>query len=193
MAFSSANMALIADGNNKKLYFYSSSADTIATIVAADYFLSFTDQLAKGDVIVIQDSGDNVTTRSVAAVSSSSVTVQAMDDQKVYLTGRIADISTAGQVYLVSPVAGKVTSIRSVIAGAIATADATLTGKIGGTAITGGTITVANSGSAAGDTDVTGTISGNNTVAVGDNIEVETDGASTTASECTVVVEITPN
>lgn len=192
MAFSSANMALIADGNNKKLYFYSSSADAIATITAADYFLSFTDQLATGDVIVIQDSGDNVTTRSVAAVSATSVTVQAMDDQKVYLTGRIADISTAGQVYLVSPVAGKVTSIRSVIAGAIATADADLTGKINGSAITGGVITVAASGSAAGDTDsVTPTAA--NTVAVGDNIEIETDGASTNAVECTVVVEITPN
>ena len=191
MAFSSANMALIADGNNKKLYFYSSSADTIATIVAADYFLSFTDQLAKGDVIVIQDSGDDVTTRSVAAVSSSSVTVQAMDDQKVYLTGRIADISTAGQVYLVSPVAGKVTGIRSVIAGAIATADADLTGKINGSAITGGVVTVATSGSAAGDTD-SATPTAANTVAVGDNIEIETDGGSTNVVGLLCMVEFVP-
>lgn len=193
MTFDASKMALLADGANRKIYFYSSTADALAAIVAADYFLAFTGQLDVGDVIIIEDSGNAVTTRRVSATSSSTVTVAAMDDQKIYLTGRIADISSAGQVYLVSPVAGKVTGIRSVIAAAITVADATLTGKINGTGITGGTITVATAGSAPGTTDVTAGITAANTVAVGDNIEVETDGGSTTASECTVVVEITPN
>lgn len=192
MTFDATKMALLADGANKKVYFYSSTADALATIVAADYFLAFTNQLDVGDVVIVQDSADAVTTRSVSAASASTVTVAAMDDQKIHLTGRIADISSAGQVYLVSPVAGKVTGIRSVIAAAITVADATLTGKINGSAITGGAITVANAGSAPGDTDVA-TPTAANTVAVGDNIEIETDGGSTTASECTVVVEITPN
>ncbi len=192
MTFDATKMALLADGANKKVYFYSSTADALATIVAADYFLAFTNQLDVGDVVIIEDSTNTVTTRRVSATSATTVTVAAMDDQKIYLTGRIADISTAGQVYLVSPVAGEVTGIRSVIAAAISVADATLTGKIGGSAITGGAITVAYSGSAPGDTDVA-TPTAANTVAAGDNVEVETDGGSTTSSECTVVVEITPN
>jgi len=192
MTFSASNMALLADGANRKVYFYSSTADALATIVAADYFLGFTDQLDVGDVIIIEDSSGAVTTRRVSATSATTVTVAAMDDQKIYLTGRIADISTAGQVYLVSPVAGKVTGIRSVISAAITVADATLTGKINGAAITGGAVTVAFTGSAPGDTD-TATPTAANSVAAGGNIEIETNGGSTTASECTVVVEITPN
>ncbi len=193
MAFIASDMALIAHGNNKRLYFYVSTGDTLATITASDYFLGYYNDLDVGDVIVIQDSANTVTTRRVSASSVSTVTVAAMDDQKVYLTGRIADVSSAGQVYLVSPIAGTVTQIRAVIAAAVTTADATLTGKIAGSAITGGTVTVAYSGSAPGSTFVDAGITAANSVTAGQNIEVETDGGSTTASECTVVIEITPN
>lgn len=107
------------------------------------------------------------------------------------LVGSIADISTAGQEYIAIPdgFGGDVVEIRSVIHGAIATADATLTPKIGGTAMTNGAITVAFSGSAAGDVDVSRP-SGANTVRPGEAIEIETDGASTNAVKVTITFVI---
>ena len=110
---------------------------------------------------------------------------------KIFLTGRISDVSTAGQIYIPIPdeADGEVVEIRTALGGAIATADATITPKIGGTAMTNGAITVANSGSAAGDVDVSYP-SGANAVRPGDAIEIETDGASTNAVDLGVTIVI---
>lgn len=101
---------------------------------------------------------------------------------KVTLNAQIADVSTAGQVYIPIPDewAGEVVEIRSALNGALANANATLTAKINGTAMTNGTITIAYDGSAAGDVDICRP-SGANAVAPGDAIEIETDGGSTNA------------
>lgn len=106
-----------------------------------------------------------------------------------FLYGEISDISTAGQCYIAVPDGGTIVKILSVINGAIATADATLTAKIGGTAVTGGTITVAYSGSAAGDVD-TCAPTGANTVDEGGSIEIETSGASTNTVRCFITVVV---
>jgi len=96
-----------------------------------------------------------------------------------YLTGRIADISTAGQIYFYVPTDGRLEAVHSVLNGVIATADADLTVKQTGSATaTLATITVTASGSAAGDVD-SATL--DTAVVAGDLIEVETDGASTNA------------
>jgi hypothetical protein len=110
--------------------------------------------------------------------------------KKVYLTTSIEDISTAGQIYVVSPVAGTITKIYSVINGAIATANSILTPKISGTAITGGAITVAFSGSAAGDVD-SSTPTAANAITAGAAIEIETDGGSANTVEVVLTIEIT--
>jgi len=110
--------------------------------------------------------------------------------KKVYLFTSIADISTAGQIYIVSPVAGTVSKIYSVINGAIATSNSVLTPKIAGTAITNGAITVAFSGSAAGDVD-SSTPTAANTITAGAAIEIETDGASSNTVEVVLTIEIT--
>ena len=102
------------------------------------------------------------------------------------ITCDIPDISTADQVYVVAPFGGEIVAIYSVIHGAIATADAVLTAKIGGTAVTGGVITVANSSSAAGDVDSCFPTA-LNSVTAGQAIEIETNGASTN----TVNVDLT--
>lgn len=65
----------------------------------------------------------------------------------------IADLSTDATYYLVLPHAGTIDTIASVIDASITTGDATITCNIGATAITGGVLTVATSGSAAGDVD----------------------------------------
>lgn len=103
------------------------------------------------------------------------------------VTLKIADISTAGQTFFLAPFAGALLKVTSVLNGAITGADAVLTVKTQeGTA---GTITVANSGSAAGDIDSL-TVSSNATVTAGSLIEVETDGASTGTVPSDITLEI---
>lgn len=99
---------------------------------------------------------------------------------KVTLPFYIADVSTAGQIYVPVPdeFEGEVVEIRSALNGAITGADSILTAKINGTAMTNGTITIANSGSAAGDVDTCRPTSANY-VSAGQAIEIETDGGST--------------
>lgn len=112
-----------------------------------------------------------------------------MPSAQVALTRVIADISTAGDVYVVSPVAGTISKILGVLEGAIATADAVVSFHIGAVSIDSSDITVANSGSAAGDEyDVTP--SGHNTVVAGSVIKITTDGASTNTVPFTVTVLI---
>lgn len=65
----------------------------------------------------------------------------------------IADGSADATYYLVSPFAGNITALYSVIDGVVSTADITVTAKIGSTGVTNGVITITQSGSAAGDID----------------------------------------
>ena len=102
----------------------------------------------------------------------------------------MTDVSTAGSVWVVPSTGGTISKIYSVINGAIGTADAGITVKINGVAVTGGAITIAFSGSAAGDVD-SATPSALNTVVAGDKIEILTDGASTNTVAANFTVEIT--
>lgn len=113
------------------------------------------------------------------------------DVRNKFVTVQIEDISTAGQKFVVPGFSGRIRKAWSVINGTIATADADLTLKIGGTAVTGGVITVTASGSAAGTVDST-VPTGANTFANGDAIEIETDGASTNTVEVVVTLELEP-
>ena len=117
-------------------------------------------------------------------------TANAQDLKKVYLTLDITNISSATVVYLPSPVAGTISKITTIINGAIATANAILTGRIGSTAITGGAVTIPFSGSAAGQVN-SATPTALNTVAVGNNINFTANNASTNTVRATIVVEIT--
>jgi hypothetical protein len=109
--------------------------------------------------------------------------------RQFFLTAYIADVSTAGQIYVVSPVAGTVSKIYTALNGAIGTADAVITPKIGGAAITAGAVTIAYSSSAAGDVD-SSTPSAANTVTAGQAIEIETNGASTNTVPIMITVVI---
>jgi hypothetical protein len=110
--------------------------------------------------------------------------------KKVFLNTYIGDISTAGQIYVVSPVAGTITKIYSVINGAITGANTILTPKIAGTAITDGAITIGFSGSAQGDVD-SSTPTALNEITAGSAIEIETDGGSTGTVKTILTIEIT--
>ena len=108
-----------------------------------------------------------------------------------FITAQIADVSTAGQIYVVPGFAGKIVKIYTALNGAIATADVDITPKIGGTAVTGGLITIATASSAAGDVD-SSTPTALNTFTAGQAIEIETDGASTNTVAVTITLELEP-
>ena len=106
-----------------------------------------------------------------------------------FLTAKITDISTAGSTFVAVPDGGRIIKIFSSIKNAITTADAGLSFEIGGTAITNGGITIANSGSAAGDVD-SSEPTANNDINEGQAIEMITDGASTGTAKLLVTFVI---
>ena len=106
-----------------------------------------------------------------------------------FLTAEIEDISTASSTFVAVPDGGKIVKIITALQGAISGANAAITFEIGGTAVTGGAITVAHSGSAAGDVD-TAEPTAANRVEEGEAIEIITDGGSSTACECIVTFVI---
>ena len=95
-----------------------------------------------------------------------------------FISGRISDISTAGSTFVAVPDGGRIIKIMSVLQGAISGGNAAITFEIGGTAMTNSAITVAHSGSAAGDVDTSSPTAANR-VEEGGTIELITDGGST--------------
>ena len=106
-----------------------------------------------------------------------------------FLTLDIADITAVADYYIVSPFAGTIVKIYSVIDGTIASANKTLTASIGGVAVTNGAITIAYSGSAAGDVDSC-TPTALNTVTAGQAIKIAAAGATTNAVRVHVTIQI---
>lgn len=108
-----------------------------------------------------------------------------------FLTTYLANVSAAGQIYVAPGFRGKIIRAYSALNAAIGTADAVLTLKIGGTAVTGGTITIAYTESAAGDIDSC-TPTALATFNSNQAIEIETSGASTNAVAVMVTLEVEP-
>ena len=95
-----------------------------------------------------------------------------------FVTAEIEDVSTAYSTFVPVPDGGRVIKIISALQGAISGGNAAVSFEIGGTAITGGGITVAHSGSAAGDVDSAEPTAANRVEENG-TIEMITDGGST--------------
>ena len=106
-----------------------------------------------------------------------------------FITAEIEDISTASSTFVAIPDGGKVVKIITALQGAISGANAAITFEIGGTAVTGGAITVAHSGSAAGDVDTAEPTAANRVEQDG-TIEMITDGGSTGAKKLLVTFVI---
>ena len=106
-----------------------------------------------------------------------------------FITAMIEDSATAGQIYVVPGFNGKIKKVSSALNGAITTADEVLTLKIAGTAVTGGTITITQSGSAAGDVD-TCTPTALNRFTAAQAVEIENSGASDTQQRIVVTLEL---
>ena len=106
-----------------------------------------------------------------------------------FVVAEIEDISTASSTFVGIPDGGRVIKIITALQGAIGTANGGISFEIGGTAITGGGITVTQSGSAAGDVDTAEPTAANRVEEDG-NIEMITDGASSNAVKLLVTFVI---
>ena len=106
-----------------------------------------------------------------------------------FLHAEIADISTASSTFVPVPDSGKIIKIITSLQGAISGGNAGISFEIGGTAVTGGGITVAHSGSAAGDIDTAEPTAANDVQEDG-TIEMITDGGSTGAKKLNVTFVI---
>jgi len=110
------------------------------------------------------------------------------------LTVLLENVSTASTTFMVSPISGDLAQIESVLFGAIATHDISLTvsvASVGTTAFTPydtDTLDIAFSNSAAGDVD-TLTLSGQSIVE-GDVIAITTSGYSTNDIDAVLVIRI---
>ena len=106
-----------------------------------------------------------------------------------FLHAEIADVSTASSTFVPVPDSGKIIKIITSLQGAISGANAGISFEIGGTAVTGGGITVAHSGSAAGDVDTAEPTAANEVQEDG-TIEMITDGGSTGAKKLNITFVI---
>ena len=125
-------------------------------------------------------------------LAGTLVSVSAAEMSQRALTYQVT-LGTADDQHIVIPYTGNVTAIYSVIDRALTTADETLTFKDnGGTGLTGGVITVTQSGSADGDIDSV-TPTANNSFTAGEKLTVSIGGENGTAAIChiTVLVDIT--
>lgn len=131
--------------------------------------------------LAVADGGTGAST-AAAARAALGANLVALQIHVVTLVG-------TGVYRVVSPVAGTITKIKSVIDGVLTVGDATLTGKIGAVDITTGVLTIANAGSAAEDVD-TCAPSAANVVAENNVISVTVGGTNNTASGAYVTILI---
>ena len=124
--------------------------------------------------------GDGAGSGTWQKISTAEVDTSFKNTNKVVLNINITDLSTAESHYVVSPIAGDIEELYSVRDKAIATADTTIAAKIATVSVTGGLLTLAYSGSAAGDVDQA-TPSGANTVTAGQTIEFVCGGETNTS------------
>ncbi|ANK79394.1 MAG: hypothetical protein TEF_00270 [Rhizobiales bacterium NRL2] len=143
-----------------------------------------------GPQVLASPDGGLVAANNLSDVAAAATARANIGANKAYLTAKAADLSGTDVYRLVAPLAGDISKFRSVIDGALADGDATLTLSINGTPVTNGVITIAESGSAAGDVDVA-TPTAANTVEAGDVIEITVGGANSAARVADTVLEIT--
>lgn len=112
--------------------------------------------------------------------------------QEVMITGAALDCSTGKAVVMRAPFKGTVKEIGTLLGAVLATADATATASIAGTAVTGGAFVLTSASSAIGDLDAVSTsglvangvaanatITGANTCNEGDVIKIAMTGSGT--------------
>ena len=106
-----------------------------------------------GSTVGLKLGGTLVTSTAAELNIVDGVTATATELNETFISTIVSDLTIEATHYMVMPHAGSITKIWSVTNGAVATADVTLTFKLGATAITNGVVTIATAASAAGDVD----------------------------------------
>ncbi|MGB4299218.1 MAG: hypothetical protein WBK32_06330 [Candidatus Saccharicenans sp.] len=131
---------------------------------------------AGGDELVVASGGSiDIESGGALKIGGVQVSASAAEINETILSLDIADGSADADYFLVSPHAGAISKIYSVIDGPVGTADITITASIGTTSVTGGVVTIATANSAAGDVDVA-TPSAANVVTAGQAIKLAVAG-----------------
>lgn len=107
------------------------------------------------------------------------------------LWGQVASVSSTSVVYIRAPARGKILKVGTVLSSAASTADATVTTSIAGTNITGGVVTITQSGSAAGNVS-SATPTAANTCNEDDNIGFTFSGTGTVGGPVTCFAVFRP-
>lgn len=200
MSFEKNKLVRIGSVGGFHRYLYATN-DTKNSVEGANYFGDAADMLGKGDVIEVMGDLDGtafVTSYVVASDDDATITLTEASTvtQNVLQEVLLPKISTKAadaEVFRYVPnFAGEITEIRSVLNGALATGDATLTTKINGVNVTSGALTLTQAGSAAGDVDHA-TPSAAKTFNAGDVISVTAGGASTATASANVSLLLTPS
>jgi len=131
----------------------------------------------------------DVDSLGVWVLVDEQVTRAAISSGRVFVPLRITTLVGTGVYRVQSPVPGKIVQIWSITEGVLTTGDATLTGKIGATAITNGVVTIALAGTVAGDKDFANPTALND-VNVGDELSLTVGGTNATASAANCWFEI---
>jgi hypothetical protein len=105
------------------------------------------------------------------------------------LNGKFTDGGTAETIYIPVPHRCRVTKIQASIEGAVGSVATLITAKIGGTAVTGGVVTLPVAASAAGDVEEAVPTALNNLEA-GEALELECNGGSDAMGSVMVTVQI---
>jgi len=156
-----------------------SAAGVIADVDSDGVWVRFGPEITLGGLAAANNLSDVTAATARANIGANLVA----------LTIEVTTLVGTGVYRIVSPVAGTITKIKSVIDGVLTTGDATLTGKIGATPITDGAITITQAGSAAGDVDYCAP-SAARTVAENNVISVTVGGSNATASGAKVTILI---
>lgn len=199
MAFDITKLALLGGANGFSLWQYRHT-DPLSTIVANGYFAGDAlNMMGSRDIILIEgkDAGGRyLVQRTAAEVSLDKISEWTYEYGKVYLPIFVSQtpLLAGTSRFVVTPVAGHVTGLTVVVRSAVTTGGV-LTVELGGTAVDGISITVA-------DGAVAGTVytakpylakTANNRVAARAGIELVGDAAFATAGDIVEIVEITPD
>jgi hypothetical protein len=109
----------------------------------------------------------------------------------IIVSGTTTDVTNGKTAAMRAPCRGKIVKISATLGAASATADATATTSIAGTAVTNGVLTLTQASSAAGTT-FTVVPSGANTCNEDDAITIAQTGSGTAGGFVTYQVEIRP-
>jgi len=180
MAYDISNLALIAHGNNNKVYRYTTTADTLATVLASGYFgkdstslQQSSDMLDAGDILLVSAS-DGLANLRVDTVSGTTVTTEMGSGETQWLVTDIENLFVAAAKYIAAPFDGVIRRAKVITNGEVQTTVGAIRVLKGGTLVTGLSFSIDQSGQGAGEV-YQSTATGANTVSEGDAVQIAWD------------------